>query len=237
MDLIFSHDSGWDLDVSDRILKGYTYEGNQVELWMQRTDREDGTEEYLASIRETITRNWDELATSGPKKSLHSALTWARKYLDGNPTRFGEFDFLKKKAISSIKGEGAELFVAGHMMMEYGLIANMASPNMPGYDILIVNPQSNKTCRLQVKYRSNSKSSIETNSLDFDFLVVVDKPSYDQIEITVSEQKALRRIPDFPVWVIDREWAKDELECLGRIRNPRYQEYYKNWLSIVDFVS
>jgi hypothetical protein len=59
-----------------------------------------------------------------------------------------------KKTDSSIRSDGAEIFVQGYIMLELGYPTALASRNMPGYDILVQNITNKKSCRIQVKYRS-----------------------------------------------------------------------------------
>ena len=56
---------------------------------------------------------------------------------------------MNTKEDSAIRSEGAELWVQGHLMLEYGLLTAKASRNMPGYDILVFSPGGKKRARLQ----------------------------------------------------------------------------------------
>jgi hypothetical protein len=79
-----------------------------------------------------------------------------------------------KKTDSSIRSDGAEIFVQGYIMLELGYPTALASRNMPGYDILVQNITNNKSCRIQVKYRSAVDSDgFRFKNFDFDFSVMV----------------------------------------------------------------
>ena len=75
---------------------------------------------------------------------------------------------------SAIRSEGAELWVQGHLRLEYGLLTAKASRNMPGYDILAFSPDGKKTARIQVKYRKAINSDgMRVHRETFDFVVYV----------------------------------------------------------------
>lgn len=79
-----------------------------------------------------------------------------------------------KKTDSSIRSDGAEIFVQGYIMLELGYPTALASRNMPGYDILVQNITNKKNCRIQVKYRSAVDSDgFRFKNFDFDFAVLV----------------------------------------------------------------
>jgi hypothetical protein len=81
---------------------------------------------------------------------------------------------INKKSDSSIRGEGAEIFVQGYIMLELGYPTALASRNMPGYDILVQNIVNNRSVRIQVKYRSAVDSDgFRFKNFDFDFAVMV----------------------------------------------------------------
>lgn len=79
-----------------------------------------------------------------------------------------------KNTDSSIRSDGAEIFVQGYIMLELGYPTALASRNMPGYDILVQNITNKKSCRIQVKYRSAVDSDgFRFKNFDFDFAVIV----------------------------------------------------------------
>ena len=78
-----------------------------------------------------------------------------------------------ERADSSIRSEGAELFVQSILMLEYGIITTLASRNMPDYDVIAHNLGMKKDCKISVKYRkANNSDGFRFKSLDnFDFFI------------------------------------------------------------------
>jgi len=74
---------------------------------------------------------------------------------------------------SSIRSEGAELYVQSILMLEFGVITSRASRNMIGYDIIAHNLKKRRDCKISVKYRkaSNSDGFRFTHLSDFDYFV------------------------------------------------------------------
>ncbi|RUO34091.1 hypothetical protein CWE14_06535 [Aliidiomarina soli] len=122
-------------------------------------------------------------------------------------------------------------------MMEFGFIVSLASPSMPSYDLLVVNPINNKTCKLQVKFRSNSNSTLSISCFDFDFLVLLDKPYHEYVKVKLDGEEKSRPVAKFNVWVVNKEWVKGDCEAFGYLRNPRYSDYLHNWEQVVSFLT
>jgi hypothetical protein len=59
---------------------------------------------------------------------------------------------LKKRRNTKLEAEGAEFMVLGMLLVE-GIHCFKAYTNFPGYDLVAVNPASQKTARIQVKSR------------------------------------------------------------------------------------
>ena len=78
------------------------------------------------------------------------------------------------KTDTSVRSEGAELYVQAYLMLELGIPTTLASRNMPGYDLIAHNIDTGKNCRLQVKYRKAINSDgARVKNIDFDFMVYV----------------------------------------------------------------
>lgn len=78
------------------------------------------------------------------------------------------------KTDTSVRSEGAELFVQAYLMLELGIPTTLASRNMPGYDLIAHNIETGKNCRLQVKYRKAINSDgARVKHFGFDFMVYV----------------------------------------------------------------
>ncbi len=223
--------------IYDRELTGYSYKGTPVELWLSRYSGYDTFDEYSAQIV-TCDDKCEELAASGDRKSLYAVLNWARKTIDGQPHVFGETDLRHKKALAAIHGEGAELYIAGYLMLEFGYVVSLASPNMPGYDLLVVNPINGKSCKLQVKFRTSHNSTFKMNGYDFDFLVVVDKPKHTHVTVDAADgSQEFRSVAKFNTWIVNQGDVKSNCETFGYLKNPRKQSYFHNWQEVVGFLS
>jgi hypothetical protein len=77
------------------------------------------------------------------------------------------------KLKTKLESEGAEFLVLGHLLVE-GMQAYKMYTNMPGYDVLVVNPEAGRQARVSVKsrWRAGANGFIIKN-LDSDFVVVV----------------------------------------------------------------
>ncbi|CAK4074074.1 hypothetical protein VDT1_3194 [Vibrio sp. 16] len=219
--------------ISSREFEGYSYQGQAVDVWAERFSMVGERDKYIVTIR-AKDGNFTELATSKTCANLHTAFRWARNKLDGYPSVYGELDLRDSKSDAAVKGEGAELYIAGYIMLELGYIVSVASPNMPGYDLLVVDPKTKKSCTVQVKYRSSNTSSLKLNSTDFDFLVLVDKPTHEIQKVSVNVS---RPIATFDVWILDNKCVKEQVRANGLLSNPRYDIFYHNWSVLVQHLS
>lgn len=124
---------------------------------------------------------------------------------------------------TAIRSEGAELFVQAYLMLEMGIIASMASRNMPGYDVLATNPQTGKLCRIQVKYRKAINSDgARLHNFDFDFMVYV-AGNLGYIGSKIALDEAEKRPTEFyilPVDVVQRGMQQHD-----RFPNPQRSNY------------
>ena len=78
------------------------------------------------------------------------------------------------KTDTSVRSEGAELYVQAYLMLELGIPTTLASRNMPGYDLIAHNIDTGINCRLQVKHRKAINSDgAKVKNFDFDFMVYV----------------------------------------------------------------
>lgn len=131
-----------------------------------------------------------------------------------------------------LESEGAEFLVLGHLLVE-GLQAHKTYTNMPGYDVLVVNPKtsSQQVARVSVKSRWRiGATGFIIKNFDSDFVVVVklnrekDKGEVVPPEFFIIPTDALREL-NRPGW--------------GRINFgaiPNFQSYKNEWHQIRDFV-
>lgn len=73
---------------------------------------------------------------------------------------------------SALEAEGAEFLVVGQLLIE-GIPAYKAYTRNPAYDLLAVNPDTNRSARIQVKSRwaTDYDGGFLVKRFDFDFLV------------------------------------------------------------------
>ncbi len=71
-----------------------------------------------------------------------------------------------------LQAQGAEFLVLAQLLME-GIEAYKTYNNYPGYDVMAVNHQSSKTCRIQVKSRYGTRRGFPINNVDTDFVAFV----------------------------------------------------------------
>jgi hypothetical protein len=127
-----------------------------------------------------------------------------------------------------LEAEGAEFLVFGHLLVE-GLQAYIMYRNMPGYDILAVNPESHREARISVKsrWRASANGFIIKNFYS-DFVVVV------KLNRGLAELKQ----PDFfiiPTGKLEPlkvpGWGKLNFSAI-----PNFQSYLGAWDQIRDFL-
>jgi len=75
---------------------------------------------------------------------------------------------------SSLESAGAEFLVLGHLLIA-GIQAFKAYTNFPGYDIIATHPETNRSCRIQVKSRwaTDFDGGFPIRNFDCDFIVFV----------------------------------------------------------------
>jgi hypothetical protein len=143
---------------------------------------------------------------------------------------------------SKKEAAGAEFLVLGHLLIE-GIEAHKTYTNFPGYDIVAVNPDADRVCRIQVKSRwaTNHGGGFLIKNFDCDFVVFValnrgfaSRKSNHALESGKGE-------PEF--FVIPSavaEQASSEKSSWGKafLRNMSEPEQYRdNWMLIATFLS
>jgi hypothetical protein len=129
-----------------------------------------------------------------------------------------------------LAAEGAEFLVLGHLLVE-GLQAYKMYTNMPGYDVLVVNPEAkpNRVARVSVKSRwKASANGFIINNFDSDFVVVV-KLNRGTAEPTPPQFFV---IPTEALSTLSRAgWGKLNFNAI-----PNFQGYMNAWHQISDFI-
>jgi hypothetical protein len=82
-------------------------------------------------------------------------------------------DDTAKRLDSRLENVGAEFLVLGHLLFE-GIEAHKAYTNYPGCDIVAVDPETRRQCRIQVKSRwaTDYNRTFPIKNFDCDFVVV-----------------------------------------------------------------
>ena len=77
-------------------------------------------------------------------------------------------------AETNLHSEGAEFLVLGQLLIR-GIHATKAYTRYPGWDVLATNPETGKTCRIQVKARlaTDYDGGFTIKNLDAEFVVLV----------------------------------------------------------------
>ncbi|MFK5948131.1 MAG: hypothetical protein QM500_05105 [Methylococcales bacterium] len=79
---------------------------------------------------------------------------------------------MEKRRDTRLESEGAEFLVVGWLLVN-GIEAHKTYSKMPGYDLIAVNAEANKSCRIQVKSRyQTGVGHIIIKNFDSDFVVI-----------------------------------------------------------------
>ena len=109
-----------------------------------------------------------------------------------------------------LESEGAEFMVLGNLLIE-GIPAYKSYSNLADYDLIAVNPERNRSARIQVKSRWTTSATgfiLGNKALDCDFLVIakLNRGSKDgrakirDPEFFVVPAKVIARIPRLGGW-------------------------------------
>ncbi len=132
-----------------------------------------------------------------------------------------------------LEAEGAEFLVLGQLLL-HKIASYKTYTNMPGYDLVATNPESNKSAMVQVKSRWRTGAGgfpIKNFGCDFVVLVLLNRGSKDGKKEVLPPKYYV-----FPVSVIEsaprsKDWGKVNLKDI-----PRYEEYEEKWHLISEFL-
>jgi hypothetical protein len=81
---------------------------------------------------------------------------------------------MPKRLDSKLEAQGAEFLVLGHLLIE-GIRAYKNYTNAPGYDLVAVHPEANRSARIQVKSRwaTDFDGGFLIKTFECDFVVFV----------------------------------------------------------------
>lgn len=132
-----------------------------------------------------------------------------------------------------LESEGAEFLVLGQLLLQK-IVSYKTYTNMPGYDLVATNPESNKSAMVQVKSRWRTGAAgfpIKNFSCDFVVVVLLNRGSKDGKKEILPPKYYV-----FPVKVIEgaprsRDWGKVNLKDI-----PNYEDFEGRWHLISDFL-
>ena len=150
----------------------------------------------------------------------------------------------RERLDSRLENVGAEFLVLGHLLIEK-IEAHKAYTNYPGYDIVAINPESERQCRIQVKSRwatdYNKTFPIKNFDCDFVVLAALNRGNrYRRSAGTVPPEQG-RQPPHFFVFPVDivrsaqvpqSKWGVVRLSHI-----PDLEDYRNAWWRISEFLS
>lgn len=144
----------------------------------------------------------------------------------------------KERLDTKLEAEAAEFLVLGRLLLER-VPTYKSYVNYPGYDLIAVNPDKNKSAKIQVKsrYRTDWDGFI-INNFECDFVVFVTlNRGYPKIK--KNGETGIKE-PDFYILPISYvEKVKDSKNTWGKIVRSRLKDierYQNNWELIKKFL-
>lgn len=146
-----------------------------------------------------------------------------------------------KKQDTKLESEGAEFLVLGLLLIE-GISAYKAYINFPGYDLTVINPDTKKIARIQVKSRwaTNYDMSFPLKNLDCDFVVHVALNRGYRFGKKNNKKDNGVKPPTFYVFPVDVivkarneiGWNKVQIKKVENL-----EKYIDNWTLIKDYLA
>ncbi len=148
----------------------------------------------------------------------------------------------KKRQDTRLESEGADFLVLGNLLIE-GISCYKAYINFPGYDLVAVNADRSKICKIQVKSRwaTNYDKSFPIKNFDCDFVVHVALNRGYRFGKKAKEGQTGVLDPEcyiFPVNVVRN--AQNEGDKWGKVtitNIANYEEYKNNWQLVSEFLN
>jgi hypothetical protein len=134
---------------------------------------------------------------------------------------------------TQLQAAGAEFLVLGHLLIE-GIPAFKSYTNMKGYDLVVVNPETNRSARIQVKSRWKTKAEgfiIKNFDCDFVVIALLNRGSKDG--------KAEKNLPEFFVLPVAIAEQLPRTEGWGKVsfsKFPQLETYRDSWELIRTFL-
>ena len=136
-----------------------------------------------------------------------------------------------------MESEGAEFLVCAHLLIE-GIPAYKTYTQMPGYDLVAVNPEAGTSARIQVKSRwaSDSDHGFPLKNLDADFVVFVLLNRGNRFGSKIIAKQA-PEIFVFPMDVVSAIRRDDGWNKVMTKKIPERDRYRENWDLVRDFLT
>ncbi len=140
----------------------------------------------------------------------------------------------KKRQNTKCESEGAEFLVLGNLMI-HGIWTYKTYTNMPGYDLIAINIDTKKQCRIQVKSRwaTDANDIFPLKNLDCDFVVFVRLNRGNAYKTNIVEPT------DPQYWIVPIEKAKTGLYSDKFCRINKIEDissFENNWKLIDKFL-
>lgn len=139
----------------------------------------------------------------------------------------------KKRLDTKLESEGAEFLVLGQLLI-HKIASYKTYTNMPGYDLVAVNPELNSSAKIQVKSRwRTGASGFPINNFNCDFVVVV------KLNRGSKDGKKKTLPPEFYVFPIDIIKSVPRTEKWNKVRFkdiPDVDFYEEKWNLVKEFL-
>ena len=133
-----------------------------------------------------------------------------------------------------LESEGAEFLVLGQLLI-LRIPAYKTYTNMPGYDVIAVNPDRNRVARISVKSRwSTEASQFMIKNFDCDFVVVA------KLNRGMPSDTTAARSPEFfvlPIGIVKRAPRSKGWNRVTFGAIPNFRKYQDRWDLIRTFLS
>ena len=150
-----------------------------------------------------------------------------------------------KKKDTKLVSTGAEFIVLGKLLLNE-IQTYKTYVNFEGYDLVLVNPTINKSCKIQVKsknFKNDSSfylNSVEKNKPDFYVFCQTNTYKYvNKIAVLINDSKLKPRFFVMDYDSVQRfkstdKKGQDYIKIISSV--PNFQSYEDNWKSIKDFL-
>jgi hypothetical protein len=146
-----------------------------------------------------------------------------------------------KRQDTKLESEGAEFLVLGNLLIQ-GILCYKAHVNYPGFDLIAVNPDTQKTARIQVKSRwaSDYDKGFPIKNFDCEFVVHVALNRGYKVRKLMEISDNGVRSPNFyifPVEIVKEYRSNDGWGKVFINKIPDIVQYQDNWDLIVNYLS